>query len=191
MTPFIFRPLIQIRENSQKNTSEGEKRGRKTSAGATEDRYVIDVVKKSLLWSVQTCITSLNPCADQFFPLRYTSTWFTHTNANKILSLPPWAFLLTADAFRGKKEKGGGTKDFCPKRVSKPPHPYWLNKFATNHFTNAQWGAIEVGGNTPFMLPLPRRAEASTLGSFKRADSLWSSGHLQGGLASAEGSLCF
>lgn len=28
-------------------------------------------------------------------------------------------------------------------------HPYWSNKFATNHFTNAWRGAIEASGNAP------------------------------------------
>lgn len=58
--------------------------------------------------------------------------------------------LFHSDHWWREKEKEGRKTS-----VSKPPHPYWLNKFATNHFTNAQWGAIEVGGNTPFMLCPP------------------------------------
>ena len=39
------------------------------------------------------------------------------------------------------------------KRGIQPPHPYWLNKFAANHFTNALWEAIEAGGNAPIQTP--------------------------------------
>lgn len=52
--------------------------------------------------------------------------------------------------YKGRKGDRGKKR-----RVTKAPHPYWLNKFATNHFTNAQWGAYRGRGKYPIHVSSP------------------------------------
>lgn len=115
-----------------------------------------------LAWTNQRKKDSLvsfysQPCADQksdpstdacalIRPLSLSLSR-THPNFSSLIGI--------SGVLTGMKKEWEEKADLWPSRVSKPLHPYWLNKFATNHFTNAQWGAIEVGGNTLFMLCPP------------------------------------
>lgn len=95
-----------------------------------------------LNWVLQTGVTCNNRQA--CFPTFYVWSMTPHLSLAYVFSL--CKHTPVTDDSEGDQKKEG-------ERGIQPPHPYWLNKFAANHFTNAQREAIEAGGNAPIQTP--------------------------------------